>query len=384
MVEPLWQVLESFEIDRVVRALDAWRAHDAAAAPSKGVLALVCEREGAQAVEALQRAARTLGLPLAGAIVPGVVADGTFRRDGALLLPFDASRPRSIIAFAQVDGRSSDEALAALAKFALEHSAEDGGDTLLLLVDAMTPDVASVLDRLYLDLGDRVNYAGACVGSETFRSMPCVFDEHEFVAGAVLAILLPRHPGIDLAHHYQGHQALWVATASTGSHVQAIDGRPAFDVYRQLMRSEYGIELDRDNFYEYAVHFPLALDRARGEPLVRIPVGTDDDGSVVCSGEVPENALVSVVRAIEPGSLETSREVAGRVRANGAQVALAFYCAGRLLHLGAQAGGDELRALADALAPAPVLGALCLGEIGAGSRQYPAFHNATIAAMPWN
>ena len=131
------------------------------------------------------------------------------------------------------------------------------------------------------------------------------------------------------------------------------------------------------------MHFPFALDRAQGEPLVRIPVKVEDDGSVVCSGEVPENALVSVVRAVQPGSLATPHELGARMRELDPQGGLAFYCAGRLMHLESDAGGAELRALVRACAPSPTVGALCLGEIGAGSRQYPAFHNAAVAALPW-
>jgi Na+/H+ antiporter NhaD/arsenite permease-like protein len=41
--------------------------------------------------------------------------------------------------------------------------------------------------------------------------------------------------------------------------------------------------------------------------------------------------------------------------------------------------------LADALAPAPVFGALSLGEIANYAGQgYPRFHNATIVALPWS
>ena len=53
------------------------------------------------------------------------------------------------------------------------------------------------------------------------------------------------------------------------------------------------------------------------------------------------------------------------------------------MHLEEAAATAELAALAGELAPAPLVGALCLGEIGSGQQQYPAFHNATITALPW-
>ncbi len=373
-----WAYLDIPTPQGIATTLQTWRERQ----PGTGVLALVCEQTH-EAVALLQQAAAAAAMPLLGAVVPGLIAGARFWRRGAVLIAFDAAAPRRIVPMPHVEHRTTDAAVASLANFVVTHADENGGDTLLLLMDATIPDAASLLDRLYLEIGDQVNYAGMCVGSETFQPVPCLFDGETFVAGAVLALVLRQHPGATLAHHYRGGEALWVTTATTGSHVETIDGRPAFEVYRELMASEYGIDLDQENFYRYAVHFPFALNRAQGESLVRIPVKVEEDGSVHCAGEVPENALLSVVRAVTPGSLETAREVGAGVRPAAATGALAFYCAGRLMHLDQVAATAELAALAEELAPGPLAGALCLGEIGSGRQQYPAFHNATIVALPW-
>jgi coenzyme F420-reducing hydrogenase gamma subunit len=49
--------------------------------------------------------------------------------------------------------------------------------TLFMLFDAMIPNIASILDGLYLSLADRVRYVGVNAGSETFQPMPCLFDQ---------------------------------------------------------------------------------------------------------------------------------------------------------------------------------------------------------------
>ena len=373
-----WVYLDTLTPQGIAATLQTWRDRQ----PEIGVLALVCEQEQG-AVAWLQQIAAAKAMPLLGAVAPGLIAGTRFWRRGAVLVAFDAATPRRIVAMPHVANHTTDAAVAALADFVITHADENGGDTLLLLMDAMIPDVASLLDRLYLETGDQVNYAGLCVGSETFQPIPCLFDSKTFVEGAVLALVLRQHPGASLAHHYRGGEALWVTTATTGSRVETIDGRPAFEVYQELMAREYGIALDRENFYRYAVHFPFALNRAQGESLVRIPVKVEENGAVHCTGEVPENALLSVVRAVTPGSLETARAVAAGVRSEAKAGVLAFYCAGRLMHLDQEAALAELTALAEDLAPAPLVGALCLGEIGSGRQQYPAFHNATIVALPW-
>lgn len=375
----LWQYLESTDAGEIAALLDAWRKQRADLA----VLALASEHEP-EAVATLQHAASQAGLPLVGAIVPGLMVDAGIRRDGMLLLAFDAAVPRMIVPLARGGAHTDAAAVAELAAFVAAHAGKDDDDTLLLLVDGMTPDVASLLDRLYLTVGNRVRYAGSNVGSETFRPVPCLFDNTRLVQGAALALMLPRHPGAALAHHYGGTASLSVATSTRGNRIASIDGLPAFDAYRELIGQAYGVALTRENFYQHAVHFPLALHLAEGEPLVRFAVAVDDDGSLVCVGEVPEAALLSVVAAPPPGSPDTAQQVAAAVRAQHPAAVLAFYCAGRLLHQGEAAAAMELAALRDALAPAPLFGTLSLGEIASHEGQgYPRFHNATLVALPW-
>ncbi len=379
MSATLWAWHETADADALAALLRTWRARQ----PNLAILALASEHTPG-AVPALQQAASEAGLPLAGAVVPGLVAGGEFRRHGVLLLALDAATPLRIVPLPRCSERTEAVAVDELAAFTLDHAADDGGDTLLLLVDATTPDVASLLDRLYLAVGNQVRYAGSNVGSETFRAVPCVFDNRRLVGDAALAVVLPRHPGATLAHRYGRSAPLSVASASRGNRISVIDGRPAFDAYRDLLAATHGVTLTHDNFYRHAVHFPLALHLAEGEPLVRIPVAVDADGSLLCAGEVPEAALLSIVEGAPPGSPDTAHAVAAGVRAHRPAAVLAFYCAGRLLHHGEAAASVELAELHGALDGAPLFGCLSLGEIanyeGGG---YPRFHNATLVALPW-
>lgn len=380
MKPPLWEYLDNVTGQHIASTLQTWREQQADA----GVLAFVCEQESG-AVALLQQATAAAGMPLAGAVVPGLIAGAHFLRKGMLLLAIDASAPTQMFPLPRAAGRTADSAVDALADFVESHTGGEEADTLLLLVDGMTPDVASLLDRLYMEIGDQVNFAGSNVGSETFLPVPCLFDNETFIQGAALAILLKRNPGPALAHHYRGSDALRVATDIAGNRIKTINGRLAFEVYQELMKTEYGIELDRENFYRHGVHFPFAFNRASGESLVRIPVAVEDDGSILCAGEIPENALLGIVRAIEPGNPETAREVGAVVRADGTAGVLVFYCAGRFMHLGEQDAAAELAALEETVSPMPLFGILSLGEIGNIQRQgYPQFCNATIVALPWN
>lgn len=375
----MWKYFDNPAPLELENMLQAWQSEK----PGLGLLAL-CSERSADAVPLLQQLANRQALPLAGAVVPGLVADGELKPHGVLLAALDAAIPQALIPLPQGADGTDYNAIGELAAFVEAHAGEDGEDTLLLFIDALTPDIATLLDKLFLLIGNRVRYAGTNVGSESFRPIPCLYDNTTFAAGAALAMLLPRHPGAAIAHRYCKSTPLSVATGASGNRIAFIDGRPAFEVYRELIASTHGVELTRENFYQHAVHFPLALHLAEGEPLVRIAVASDENGCLSCIGEIPEASLLSVVEAANPDSKETVREIADRLHPHSSAAAMTFYCAGRMLHRGMAATASELGELQSALAPARIFGALSLGEIANYHGQgYPRFHNATIVALPW-
>ena len=145
--------------------------------------------------------------------------------------------------------------------------------------------------------------------------------------------------------------------------------------------------MNRENFYQYAIHFPFGIVRANDEIIVRIPVALEEDGSLFCVGEVPPNAMLTLLQAPEVDSLSTvNKLVAGLEALNGPMAGrelLTFYCAGRRLHIGDAAKG-ELKELESLSHVAAMAGALSLGEIGSSTEWgYPMFHNATLVCCAW-
>lgn len=358
--------------------LEDWKA----AFPAMGVLALVAEADRETAVAALQAECGARNIPLRGAVFPALVVLERFVDRGVLLVRLDS------MPFAEIyEGLSpSNPARAGVVERMCADVAErldrPRETSLFVVFDAMVPDIASLLDALYLRLADGVHYFGANAGSETFRSIPCLFDNVRSVHDGALLVLLPGHPGAVVEHCYQAPERKVSATATEGNRIITIDWRPAFDVYREAVGDEYGTDITRETFYQHAVHFPFGIIRASGEILVRIPVALESDGSLFCVGEVPPSAILTLLRAPAVDSALTVEQLAGGLdglqgSARGASI-LTFYCAGRRMHLRDQAQ-EELAQLAKRTQAAQVAGALSLGEIGHSMQWgYPLFHNGAI------
>lgn len=357
-------------------------------APTRGgVFALLPEAEKDR-LPLLQAACRQRGVPLLGAIFPALVCHEHFVTEGAWLLRLDKMPPHFLLADINAGEPSGIERIVAEARRGVQgHRAGDPKLTLFLVFDGMVPNIASLLDGIYLELSNRVDYAGVNAGSETFQAMPCLFDATQVVGNGVLGLLLPGNTATVLEHGFVRPERAMSATSTEGNRIAMIDWRPAFDVYQEIIKAEYGIDLTAENFYQHAVHFPFGILRANGDVIVRIPVALEPDGSLYCVGEIPENSVLVLLRAPEAGGNGCIENLARKLLdENGPQQGgrlLTFYCAGRRMHLGA-AAESELQALHAETGVAEMAGALSLGEIGSTVRWgYPMFHNATLVSTPW-
>lgn len=373
MMDGLHHLTESPEM--LPNLLRAWRREW----PEMGLLVLVPEAEKAL-VAAIQAACRETGVPLLGAIFPALVTDAGFSSRGAWLLRFNRMPPAFLAA-----GLEGDPGVAA-GVIADQVSAHlDGGlaPNLFLIFDAMLPNIGSVLTGLFGRLDGRVRYGGVNAGSETFQPVPCLFDGERLVGAGAIGLVLPSTKEVAVSHGYPVTDSLMNATSTAGNRIDHIDGRPAFDVYRDVIRAEFGIELTHANFYDYAAHYPFGLVTTI-DVLVRIPVGYTEDGALFCVGEVPPNGKLRLLRAPSLQNSDCVGNLARRLAAGGGVAGrplLTFYCAGRRMHFGPDSA-NELALLKAATGAPAIAGALTLGEIDSvEDLDFPRFHNATVVCV---
>lgn len=366
----------------IAQALQDWGP----ASPHAGIVALLPEAESAK-LPLLQEAATRAGFKLLGAIFPALLRDQAFVTQGACLLHFPKMPPHFLLSDINVGGQPADDIVAAMRPLLEVDASSTSRPTLFMIFDSMVPNIASILDALYLRLANRVEYAGVNAGSETFQPMPCLFNAERVVGNGVIGFVLPPDRVPLLAHGFVRPERSMGATSTQGNRIATIDWRPAFEVYQEIIAAQFGIELTRENFYQYGVHYPFGILRSNGDVVVRIPVALEEDGSVYCVGEIPENSMLVLLKAPEPDNDSIAQLASGMESVHGSlqgRPLLTFYCAGRRMHFGDTAE-DELKRLMRETGAACLGGALSLGEIGNTERWgYPMFHNATLVCTPWN
>lgn len=357
--------------------LAVWRS----AHPAMGVFAMVPEAL-LHCVSGLQQVCQAAHAPLLGAVFPALVTDTGLRTDGIWLMRMDTMPPHFLVGGLPRDLTDAMYCLRKGADKVARQTVLNGG-SLFLVFDSMLPHIGSLMTTWCADQSDQLRCWGVNAGSETFQPMPCLFDNSQLVGNGVLGLSMARPLAAVLRHGYPVSKARMKATATSGNCIDFINGRPALSVYQEIVRQEYGVELTRENFYAYGVHFPFGIITVL-DVLVRIPVGLTDEGAIFCVGEVPPNSFLRVLRAPALDASRCVEQLAQHLGGAGAHEALtAFYCAGRRMHFGADTA-QELAQLASASRSSGLRGALTLGEldtIDARGLLFPRFHNAAIVCI---
>jgi len=353
--------------------------------PHFGVCAFLPEAQKAR-VDLLQATCRELSIPLIGAIFPVLIKDNDFYNDGAWILGFDEMPHFSLLEDIPDDPDEACQKVNDVVANLAQHLDGNTEASLFMIFDATLRNIGTLLDNIYLQFANRVYYAGVNAGSETFQPMPCLFDTNNLVNKGLLLALLQNNKGAILEHGYHAPKKTVYATSTKNNCISQIDWRPAFDVYQELILAQYGVEINRENFYELAVHYPFGIVRANHHVVVRIPVILADDGSLISVGEVPANSVLTLLERPIVDSDETLKALhEGLNNLNGDNTGadlLLFYCAGRRMHIGIEKARNELERFKSITQAAQVAGALSLGEIGTSTLHgYPLFQNASLVAL---
>ena len=350
--------------------------------PTMSVLALLPVAERA-VVTQLQAACNAHAVPLHGAIFPALIDSQGFRSQGVLLICMRTKLGSFLLAEVQEDGAIRIKA--EIEELMRENPATDGSHgTLFTIFDAMLPNIGTLLNEAHSDLTTAPRYIGVNAGSESFKEMPCLFDNIQIVKNGVLGLYFQFELNSAVHHAYEESIRQCRATSAIGNRIVQIDGRPALEVYKEIVFEQYSVQLTNANFYDYAVHFPFGLVTAM-DVLVRIPVGLEEDGSIVCVGEIAANSMLRLLKAPSLSSSLCAQDI-GQIMDDHAVVAdarsvLTFYCAGRRMHFGEDAV-TEISQIHRAMHGKQMCGALSLGEIDTLEELgFPRFHNAAVVCI---
>jgi methyl-accepting chemotaxis protein len=168
--------------------------------------------------------------------------------------------------------------------------------------------------------------------------------------------------------------------------VHQIDGRPAFDVYKDHA-AKRGTKLAPESAGSFLIGNELGIYFFDKLHRARAPLAVGADGSLTCAGEIPQGASICILDG-EPDSMvaaagRAAQEARKSLGGGEAAAVLLFDCVCRGMILDGQFG-REIEAVRAAFPGVPVAGFLTYGEIARFKGHMAGWHNTTavVAAIP--
>lgn len=326
-------------------------------------------------------------VPWAGCSTPAVLSGTGLMRSGIAVGIIDAADVRvgiGVSASIDAGAREAGRLAATTALAGLPVPPRNRGRALILLCDSRSGGSADVVRGAAAVAGAGVAWAGGGTG-DSANKHGAQFANGALHRGAAVAIALDfgARVGSGIHHGWVPFGPPAMITSAAGTVARQLEYQNAFEVYRKVV-ADYGDVVTPETFATFATKHPLGIPQATGEYLVRDPMSLGTDGSIRCAAEIPDGALVRVMRGTPAALVEAAGVAAEMARADTAAPiggAFIFDCVSRFSVLG-ESIGLELAAFQRSLgAQVPFLGCLSFGEVGAFGAGVPQFHNKTAVVL---
>ncbi|MCR9163039.1 MAG: FIST signal transduction protein [Nannocystaceae bacterium] len=263
----------------------------------------------------------------------------------------------------------------------------------ILLLDSMSGrgEEATLLAATLLDDQAPVRLVGGAAGDDLAMQNTWVgVGEQAREDAAVVAFLHGKTPfGIGVQHGHQAESEPIKVTRAEANVVSELEGRPAWDVWRERTRpmaEAAQIDVDALEGNDLArFFFTHSASLASGSEIkVRAPLGKGDDGSLSFACGVPEGSVIRVTGSTVQRQLDSARAAAESAKAqlegHACAGALVFDCVCRKLILG-ERFPQAVDAISRTLDGAPVAGFETYGEIALDVADHSGFHNSTTVVL---
>lgn len=343
-----------------------------------GLLVLCCHDNGF-VPETLDPVLKGVGKPLFGGLFPQILHGGERLIHGSIVLGL--VRTPHLRVLTRLSDPENDLGQALEAPFFQEGA---GRPTLFVFVDGYAKRIAALISALFETFGLEANYLGGGAGSlDAGASTPCVFTEGGLVGDAAVLAHLDWPAGIGVAHGWTPISEPIKVTRAEHNRLIELNYRPAFEVYREVIAEHLSRPLDPESFFTVATAYPFGIRKMGGEVVVRDPIVLNEDGSIVCVGEVPSSSLVHILHGDTDGLIAAAGQAkrlsdeALTASAPGTptrgDLRIFVDCISRVLFLGEDFAREQA-VVDDGL---PLVGALTLGEIANAGEDFLEFYNKT-------
>nr|WP_321498029.1 FIST C-terminal domain-containing protein [uncultured Methanolobus sp.] len=275
--------IPSPEIDSIV---DAIKNLDV---KSKEVVLLMLAEKDLPDINTLIAELNKMKIDFFGAIFPGIIHNTDSYNTGIIIHVLPAFH-KPILIEGLKDPRKKLEQ-----KTAPFRSLCKKGTTAFIIVDGMS-NVSPLLTSVYNLFADSIEYLGCGAGFIDMEQKPCIISPKGFFKDAAIIAFLDSACNIGVRHGWKRDIGPLVVTKSEDNIIKELNWRNALEVFREALLANYQVDIDMDNGYNVLSHYPFGIYVEDQEDLIREIFKVNDSGELICAGNIPENAVLSILK----------------------------------------------------------------------------------------
>ncbi|QDV04910.1 FIST N domain protein [Planctomycetes bacterium Poly30] len=238
------------------------------------------------------------------------------------------------------------------------------GRTLMLFVDGLAGKAEDLVDELIAITGMQYQLFGGAAADQVRFERTSVFHGERVLSGAFVCVeILSEKPfGVGMSHGWDKAAGPFRVTASTGNLLHEINGIPARELY-----ADYAVEqgLDTSDETIFLMQNIIGIEDGDNTKL-RVPLAVEEDGTLICSTDVPTGAVVYIMRSDLDHVLACTEEAIERASEEDPSCsyagALLIGCVATRLQLGDSFSSTIARA-AEKMGTARIGGCAAFGQI---------------------
>lgn len=256
------------------------------------------------------------GVPMVGCSTSGEITNAGPSKESVVAMAFSSDQMHFTVGIGKPVKGNEREAGRALAND-IKSKAPEEVTSMIIFSDVLGAN-GTEISRGVLDVfGINFVMVGGAAGDDlNFK------DTHEYYNGKVLS---GYTVGVGLSGNYKkafGAKHGWepvgatkIVTKAKGTMVYEIDGKPAFETYKEYL-GDRADEIKNGILNQMALTYPLGM-RVEGIDgyMIRVPLGFNDDGSIAFGAEVIEGTKVNIMLGTQEKSVEAALDAARNVAA---------------------------------------------------------------------
>ena len=259
-----------------------------------------------------------------------------------------------------------------------------GLSSTLLLLDGLVGTGDKLVKALQRKTQTFQNIVGGAAGDDGAFQKPWVGTEGAAGACGAAAINLFHRKAwsVGVGHGLTPQTAPMKVTRAVDNVVYEIDGRPAFEVYRDYAKTR-GVDLTPDNA-SFLIGNELGVMLFNKLHHARAPVRVGSQGELYLVAEMTSRSQVCILdgdpNSMVAGCRQAAEEAKKGLGGGKAAAVVVFDCVCRGMILGDRFS-EEIGALSSVFPDTPILGFLTYGEIARTGGRLDGWHNTTSVVM---